>query len=212
MDPKLKRWETGLVCDHCGRKAVVLTLVKPGDLWDQQEWSRKYVGKRICQRCASRSLTSILTGWNPPKHSKIEIVWMFVGIVLFIVSIAAFVLAPLARISLVIPSIIFITFIGVEFSWMMVVNRWSLRKERSHKQPTTVVPPGPISIEGFFRESASSPKHSATDITERVRDYASIIWDTCCRSGKNILISRDHHFPSEPSWSSTGVHLLLANS
>ena len=66
MDPKLKIWETGLVCEKCRRKAVALTFVKSGDVWDKHERTRNLVGKRICYTCVARYLNLILSENLPP--------------------------------------------------------------------------------------------------------------------------------------------------
>ncbi|HYY90970.1 MAG TPA: hypothetical protein VE955_03200 [Candidatus Dormibacteraeota bacterium] len=63
-DPKLKWWKTGLFCDSCHREAAMLTTIKQGDVWDSQEWTRRFVGRRLCHSCISEKIPLILLGYH----------------------------------------------------------------------------------------------------------------------------------------------------
>jgi hypothetical protein len=82
----LKRWETGLVCENCNRKAVALTLIKPGDIWGQHRRTRYFVGKRVCYRCVSNTLSWLLLG-NILETASLSLL----EFALFIAGVASFV-------------------------------------------------------------------------------------------------------------------------
>jgi hypothetical protein len=147
-DPKLKRWETGLVCEHCKRKAVALTYIKPGDIWDKEKWSRRYVGKRICQRCASRSLNAIFGPKRLLANMGVFEKLMIVQAIVFFASVAGFAVTSLSHVPPTIPLVLFLAAIGI-FLIRIPVMIFTRKK-----QPTPLRPSEPsiplINIEGFF--------------------------------------------------------------
>ncbi len=42
-----------------------MTLLKPGDVWDHQEWTRRLVGMRLCEKCIPRFTALMLRGYKP---------------------------------------------------------------------------------------------------------------------------------------------------
>ena len=142
MDPKLKIWETGLVCEKCRRKAVALTFLKSGEVWGRHELTRSLVGKRICHTCVARYLTLIF-GEKPSTYR-----WrnrlMFLAIVFFT---ASWVLL-ITQIQLATSAILFLFFIGSIAVWKALGSR----KPRSFK---VVSPRAPLINTADFFESST---------------------------------------------------------
>jgi hypothetical protein len=137
MDPKLKRWETGLTCGDCGRKVVALTFVKPGSVWDGQKWSRHFVGKNICQRCASRSLTRIFAGTPPRFRSNTWRGWLLLVQSAFFV---ASLVSAFLRVTPIIPVTLFLGAIGILFARILIGlltrrNKPEPRERPFHPEP-----------------------------------------------------------------------------
>jgi len=146
LDPKLKRWKRELICDNCHRWAAALTLLKSGDVWDQQDWTRHLVGKRLCNNCIPRYVGLILRGYNPKSQSQPFFKsWMFIVAGLFFASIAAFGVAWSLNASPAIPSILFLACLVVFYGG--IAGKWIIAKFRDGtKKPSTTlnVEPAPL--------------------------------------------------------------------
>ncbi len=142
MDPKLKIWETGLVCEKCRRKAVALTFLKSGEVWDKHERTRNLVGKRICHTCVARYL-NLIFGEKPPTN-----IWMNRLMFLAIGFFTASWVLLITQIQLVLSAILFFFFVGSIAVWKAL----EARKPRSLK---VVSPRAPLINTGDIFESST---------------------------------------------------------
>ena len=121
-----------------------MTLLKPGDVWDQQEWTKRLVGKRLCNICISRNVGLILRGYRP-RLRRYDLPTLVASVVFF-GSIAGFFVATSFGVSPIIPFILF-----VASSITIIIAAPSHRGRREETFSVPIVAPTPlISIESLF--------------------------------------------------------------
>ncbi len=77
--------------------------------WDQQDWTKRFVGKRLCNNCVPKYAGRIIRGYNPKSETpRFFLVALFITAVLFFASIAGFGIASLLNSSPIVPTILFL--------------------------------------------------------------------------------------------------------
>ncbi len=145
MDPKLKIWETGLICEKCRRKAVALTFVKSGDVWDKHKRTKNLVGKRICHTCVARYLYLNLTLSEKSPTNRWMNRLMFLAIVFFTASLVLLI----TQIQLLLSAILFFFSVGS-------IAVWRALESRKPRAPLKIVSPrAPLIYTSDFFESSA---------------------------------------------------------
>ncbi len=145
-DPKLKIWETGLICENCRRKAVALTLIKSGDAINKREFTNKLVDKKICYTCIARYF-SLNYFEQPPSK------WSGRSLYLALVFFTAGWLLLIMQIQLVLSATLFILFIT------SIAVRKALEPKKHRVPIGSRGPNGPlINTADFFETSTVQSK------------------------------------------------------
>ncbi len=134
------------MCENCRRKAVALTLIKPEDVLNKLESTRKLVDKKICYTCIARYFSLNFIEEPPSKWSDRLI---YLAIVFFITSW----LLLIVQIELALSAILFILFIG------SIAVRKAL-EPKTHRIPIGSVGPNAplINTAEFFESSTVQAK------------------------------------------------------
>lgn len=146
LDPKVKRWETGLVCESCKRKAVALNLFKPGDIWDRKRLTRKFIGKRLCCSCTTGLVRVASLSYDPGALWRESLPFVLAGL-FFGSGIGGAVTGflNLRTISLILWLMFFLTMVA--FLVGLAVEK--IRRKPTNEPLPAFVPPT-ISLESFY--------------------------------------------------------------
>jgi len=106
---------------------MALTLLKPGDVWDHQEWTRRLVGMRLCEKCIPRFTALMLRGYKPDvfRITFFGSIMLFAG-GLFVVGIIAFSIAGSLSLSPKIPAFLFLASLLIFYGG--ILGRWVIAR------------------------------------------------------------------------------------